>query len=329
MPNTMKQEMVACNVALKDFKDWTAIIHLTSNWQAAYCGKAYSVVARMLVDQGVPEDLEGAKIEAGLFATAFEILALPDSCFEGSKPKNAENPWAAFAPKKKTCQAQSVELRGGLIEYDESGATGLEKRLLLAQGFVPEARVATKTGKANAGNQFVIKSIDDNGTVKLKPIDASGAACGQMVKAAHDIFINKYGIAHERTQKVVLDYPENDVAGTTRFAIFEAEADIAKALCEFYKSNEKPNVKIMDKPHKSVLAKSKCAIAKLNIPVFGKLICICVSASPRCTLMVIQLLHRVLMFSIPKTRTTQQRRSSGKAQKAHRTQKLPRASNSH
>ena len=87
LPNTMKKEMIEANTALKAFKDWTATMQLTSVWQAAYCGKAYSLVARMLGEQGVPGDLDGAQIQTALCITAMEILALADSCFEPSKPE--------------------------------------------------------------------------------------------------------------------------------------------------------------------------------------------------------------------------------------------------
>ena len=56
-----------------------------------------------------------------------------------------------------------------MIQYDENtgDAAGLEKRLLVSEGFSPGVKVEIIEGHANEGSVFVIRSIDEDGLVKL------------------------------------------------------------------------------------------------------------------------------------------------------------------
>ena len=55
-----------------------------------------------------------------------------------------------------------------MIQYDENtgDAAGLEKRLLVSEGFSPGVKVEIIEGHANEGSIFVIKSIEEDGLVK-------------------------------------------------------------------------------------------------------------------------------------------------------------------
>ena len=109
----------------------------------------------------------------------------------------------------------------------------MEKRLLKRHGFREGSKVSVQAGKANEGALFVIKSIDDRGTVKLKPLDASGNEKGQVLKSECKNFMAKYESSDEQAI-IDFDYPNDDVRTFDIFASMTAQANIAIAMLEHY-----------------------------------------------------------------------------------------------
>ena len=274
LANQKKELMGPANDLLLQFKGWIENLHLDTKWKTAYVGKGYCLVARMLLETSVPEELQGAALESGLHKIAEEVLGLHTSCFSTAKPSDADNPWEDFAPDSQPSAADSSQPAPGakMISYNEGSAEGLEKRVLVARGFRPTVRVAVVEGKANAGAIFVIKQIDDDGTVKMKAIDAHGnETAAPMIKAKYGIFIEKYGLAASSVQ-VFLKYPENDIADGELLTLVSLEGALMQSMCQVYESFRSPNVKVLDKPHKAVISGAMFASGKLVIPVFGKIL---------------------------------------------------------
>ena len=91
------------NEPLKDFKEWAQKTNLMHNYQVAFNGKTYCLLARMILEIGVPEVMEGCPYEAGLSMIAEEVIALDEKCFDPSKPI-LTNEWKRFVQKPKTKQ---------------------------------------------------------------------------------------------------------------------------------------------------------------------------------------------------------------------------------
>ena len=56
------------------------------------------------------------------------------------------------------------------------------------------------------------------------------------------------------------------------FKLSQIEAEATLAMCEFYKAQTKPKIKVQSKPHKGIFALEKHAKSQLVIPVFGKIV---------------------------------------------------------
>ena len=160
--------------------------------------------------------MENAPVEQALCKIANEVIALPEASFT-SRPSIIENPWKDFATTAKASTTSTTSL-GALIEYsqDSSGATGLAKRMIESKGFLPNSTVAIKEGKANAGAQYKIKSIDADGTVKLKPI-RDGQECDGLVKSKSGVFIEKYVLS--KLGSSIFPYPQDDIQSATFFPL--------------------------------------------------------------------------------------------------------------
>ena len=47
---------------------------------------------------------------------------------------------------------------------------------------------------------------------------------------------------------------------------------MTKAMCESYRDQNKPQMRILDKPSKAIIVDKKYALGRLTIPIFGKIV---------------------------------------------------------
>ena len=107
-PSSAQNDMTKVNELLKDFKEWAQKTNLMHNYQVAFNGKTYCLLARMILEIGVPEVMEGCPYEAGLSMIAEEVIALDEKCFDPSKPI-LTNEWKRLVQKPKTKKENAPE----------------------------------------------------------------------------------------------------------------------------------------------------------------------------------------------------------------------------
>ena len=93
-----KDTIKHANSLLQSFKKWTSEVGLKPEWKIAMDGKLFNLVARMLCEASVPEDMADCKLEAALCKIANTVIDLPASNFStiGGMCNNM-NPWAQHA----------------------------------------------------------------------------------------------------------------------------------------------------------------------------------------------------------------------------------------
>ena len=145
----------------------------------------------------------------------------------------------------------------------------MEKRLLTSRGFREGSKVSVQAGRANEGASFVIKSIDDRGIVKLKPLDASGNEKGQLLKSECKNFMAKYEIS-DKQAIIDFDYPNDDVRTFDIFASMTAQAIITIAMLEYYTTySPLSGIAVQQTPKTKVKVVNEVAKKKMLMPVFG------------------------------------------------------------
>ena len=116
---------------------------------------------------------------------------------------------------------------------------------------------------------YVIKSIDDRGTVKLKPLDASGNEKGQLLKADCKTFMAKYEMS-DKQAIIDFDYPNDDVRTFDIFASMTAQANITIAMLEYYTTySPLSGIAVQQTPKTKVKVVNEVAKKKMLMPVFG------------------------------------------------------------
>ena len=85
---------------------WTLKIGLTERLKIAMDAKFFSIVGRLLLECGVPPDMEGCTPEGAAYRMAVEVLELHPENF--SVPKiQLDNPWIRHVPKKELKEVKS------------------------------------------------------------------------------------------------------------------------------------------------------------------------------------------------------------------------------
>jgi len=149
--------LVEANSLLKSFKAWTSKIGLKPEWKTALDGKLYTLVARMLCEASVPEDMDKCKLEAALSKIADDVIDLPSVNFLQEPPSKMKNPWAEYANTKEPVIENDRPIGQALIKYTDAGVvTGMEKRMLFSQGFSPGIKVIIQELKEDAGHAICI-----------------------------------------------------------------------------------------------------------------------------------------------------------------------------
>ena len=113
----------------------------------------------------------------------------------------------------------------------------------------------------------MVKSIDDDGNVKLKAEADDGKS---IIESTYELFLAKYKLATEAA-RVFLDYPERCIVKSNAFVLTAMQGQVNVAMCSFYKANKVVHLSVRDKPSKALLS-SKTISKKgaLSIPIFGK-----------------------------------------------------------
>ena len=251
---------------------WTLKIGLTERLKIAMDAKLFSIVGRLLAECGVPPDMEGCTPEGAAYWMAVEVLELHPEKF--SVPKiQLDNPWIHHVPKKELKEVKSEvedETNQEFLKYSNTGKPlGMEKRLLNSRGFREGSTVSVQAGRANEGASFVIKSIDDRGIVKLKPLDASGIEKGQLLKSECKNFMAKYEIS-DKQAIIDFDYPNDDIRTFDIFESMTAQAIITTAMLEYYTTYSPLfGIAVQQQPKTMVRVVNEFAKKKMLMPVFG------------------------------------------------------------
>ena len=105
--------------------------------------------------------------------------------------------------------------------------------------------------------------------MKIKALDQKGKEKGKLLKAAFEVFQNKY--EHSKGSEIkVLDYPKHDISNTTLLSTIRTESFLTIIVVEFYTTHAPFDVQILEKPRKTVFVTKGVGKKQLTIPVFGK-----------------------------------------------------------
>ena len=149
-----------------------------------------------------------------------------------------------------------------MVEYSATTceATGLGKRLIHSKGFLPNSIVVVKPGKTNEGSIYKIKSIDDEGNVKLKAMRNGVEVAEGLLKAKCDLFLDKHELT-KLSMSSIMDFPNNDVANRMVFPSLHVETLSSIVMTQLYKQHSPIQVLIREKTAK---VEAASAFAKIN-----------------------------------------------------------------
>ena len=269
----LKTSMIECNKLLHGFKQWVNNIEshrLSPEDKIALNGQCSCVIARKILGESIPAKYAQCENANNV---AFYVAGEVCDAANNGRDKIIENPYAALEPKAdedtKAPNSIVAPSKRMAVEYDDGGnALGMNKLFLTEKGFSTEQVVTIIEGKEDAGATFVIKSIEDNGDVKLRQ-KSEDIIERQIRRVPFDIFLDKYKIQID-DNRTCIDRAK-DISNSSIFKIREHEGVLTSLMCQAYKSFKMPNLDITDHPSKGVFAKEHFDKKTLFLPIFGRI----------------------------------------------------------
>ena len=123
--------------------------------------------------------------------------------------------------------------------------------------------------KSLIGATYVIVSIDADGSVRLKRYLENGDLDNLVIKSRFEIFTQKYKHTN-KVRSMLASWPAEDIALDSSFLVAEKQMLVQFLLASGYRSSERPDVSIQEKPRAGVFVNRAYARGELKLVAYGK-----------------------------------------------------------